>query len=177
MSRTTHAELGRIPVRLISLEDLAARAARLVLDLAAGEQVEQKHASDYLRIATLVDASQVECLEGSTQTYGSEELPGGELIAQRSDSGPIEPPDYSRLFARHTRAMCPRCLPSPPFEHSNWPTRTWFAWFGRCSDTLNKDNSASQGLRRVSGVCGCKLMRNARAQMLQTIEAGIARMN
>src|SRR3954451_16792147 len=60
MSRTTNAELGCMTVRLISLEDLAARAARLVLDLAAGQQVDQKHASDYLRMATLADASQVE---------------------------------------------------------------------------------------------------------------------
>ena len=116
MSRTTSAELGSIPVRLTSLEDLAARAARLVLDLRAGQGVEQKHASDYLRMATLVDASQVEvaCRDQRRLTdpitFREANLLLQDLIPARSSL--LTMADYSQ----DTRVTCPRCLPSPTFE-------------------------------------------------------------
>ena len=116
MSRTTNAKLGSIPVRLISLEDLAARAARLVLDLAAGQQVEQKHASDYLRMATLVETSQVEVAwrdqrrHADPMTFREANLLLRDLIPARSDL--LTTADYSQ----DTRATCPRCLSWPLFE-------------------------------------------------------------
>src|SRR4051812_2130894 len=58
MSRTTNAELGSIAVRLISLEDLAARAARLVLDLEAGQEGGQKPPTHHFRLATRGGGSQ-----------------------------------------------------------------------------------------------------------------------
>jgi hypothetical protein len=116
LSRTTNAELGSIPIRLISLEDLAARAARVVLDLAGGKQVEQKHVSDYLRMATLVDASQVEVAwrdqrrPTDPMTFREANLLLRDLIPARSSL--LITAEYSQ----DTRAPCPRCLPSPPFE-------------------------------------------------------------
>jgi hypothetical protein len=116
MSRTTKTALGSIPVRLISLEDLAARAARLVLDLAADQQVEQKYASDYLRIAALVDTLQVEVAwrdqrrPTDPMTFREANLLLRDLIPARSSL--LTTSDYSQ----DTRATCPRCLPSPPFE-------------------------------------------------------------
>jgi hypothetical protein len=116
MSRTTTAQLGPTPLRLISREDLTARAARLVLDLAAGKQVEQKHASDYLRMATLVNASQVEVAWRDQRkptdpiTFREANVLLRELIPARSSL--VTTVDYSQDLS----LTCPRCLPSPPFE-------------------------------------------------------------
>jgi hypothetical protein len=116
MSRTTNAELGSIAVRLISLEDLTSRAARLVLDLRAGQQVEQKHASDYLRMATLVDASQVE-VAWSDQRRPTDPITFREANSLLRDLIPARSSLLSTAdYSQDTRATCPRCLPSPPFE-------------------------------------------------------------
>src|SRR3954452_24130881 len=119
MSRTRNAELGSIAVRLISLEDLAARAARLVLDLAAGQQVEQKHASDYQRMATLVDASQVEVAwrgqrrTTDPMTFREANLLLRDLIPARSSL--LTPADYSQ----DTCATCP----SRRSQIVTWPSQ------------------------------------------------------
>ena len=47
-------------VRLISLEDLIARLARLTLNLAAEKETPAKHALDFLRLMELVDTKPVE---------------------------------------------------------------------------------------------------------------------
>jgi len=52
MSRTERTPLPSGPIRIVSLEDLAARAARLVLDLVDAIPVPSKHAHDYLRVAS-----------------------------------------------------------------------------------------------------------------------------
>jgi hypothetical protein len=116
MSRTIDAELGSIRVRLISLEDLAARAARLVLDLAEGQQVEEKHANDYLRLATLVDASQVETA-WRDQRRPTDPTTFREANSLLRDLIPARSSLLIRVeYSQDTRATCPRCLPSPPFE-------------------------------------------------------------
>lgn len=50
----------RRAAELVSLEDLVARAARLLLDLGSGLEVASKHARDYLRFSDAVDADGVE---------------------------------------------------------------------------------------------------------------------
>lgn len=106
MSRTTDAELGSIAVRLIPLEDLAARVARIVLGLAAGQQVEQKHANAYLPIAPLVDGSQVEVAWRDQRkptdpvTFREANLRLRDLIPARSSL--LTTADY---FARHWRCL------------------------------------------------------------------------
>jgi len=60
MQRASSMELPAGTVQLISLEDLVARIARLVLDLAEGVSVPAKHAVDFIRLAGLVDPLQVE---------------------------------------------------------------------------------------------------------------------
>lgn len=47
-------------IKVISLEDLTARTARLALDLADGVPTPSKHATDFLRLADLVDSAAVE---------------------------------------------------------------------------------------------------------------------
>jgi len=118
MSRDNYLELWHLPIFLISLEDLVARAARLVLDLAAGQPVASKHAKDYLRLAELVDLVRVETpwqdQRRSTHPVTFQEanalLPA--LIPRQSDL--LVTPEYAKDPL--VRASCPRCLPSPPFQ-------------------------------------------------------------
>jgi hypothetical protein len=46
--------------QIVSLEDLLAKAARLLLDLAEGVPVASKHARDYLRFVELADLENME---------------------------------------------------------------------------------------------------------------------
>jgi hypothetical protein len=48
------------PALVVCLEDLIARSARVLLDLAAGLPVARKHARDYLRLMEYVCASRME---------------------------------------------------------------------------------------------------------------------
>ena len=58
--RACGATMDRARDGIVSIEDLAARAARLTLDLAEGVAVPAKHAADFLRLSTMVDAALVE---------------------------------------------------------------------------------------------------------------------
>jgi hypothetical protein len=117
LSRTNATELDSVPVRLISLEDLVARAARLALDLAAGQPVASKYAHDYLRLAEIVDPSRVETAwrdqRRSTDptTFDDADALLQDLIPTRSDL--LITPNYSKT---PLAPPCPRCLPSPPFQ-------------------------------------------------------------
>jgi hypothetical protein len=117
LSRTTATELDSVPVRLISLEDLVARAARLALDLATGKPVASKYVHDYLRLAELVDPLQVETAwrdqRRSTDPAMFDEANAllQDLIPTRLDL--LITPNYS---TDTVGTSCPRCLPSPPFQ-------------------------------------------------------------
>jgi len=60
LRRTRFLSVVGSTIRVISPEDLLARIARLTLDLAGGIPVTSKHASYFLRLDKLVDASQLE---------------------------------------------------------------------------------------------------------------------
>ena len=98
-----------------SLEDLIARAVRLLLDLAAGIPAPAKHARDYLRMAALVDPMQVDAAwqdqRRPTQptTFPEAATLVRDLILTRSNL--LITPEYS-----NTATACPRCVPSPPFQ-------------------------------------------------------------
>ncbi len=115
MSRTIPIELAGLPLRMIALEDLVARAARLTLDLASGTPVAAKYAGDYLRLAELVEPAQVETAwqdqrkPSHPQTFRDvyDRLPG--LIMARPDL--LMTPGYSS-----DPIACPRCLPASSFR-------------------------------------------------------------
>jgi hypothetical protein len=115
MSRVIEIEIGSMPMRIISLEDLIARAARLLLDLAAGIPTPSKHARDYLRMAAFVNPLQVETAwqdqRRPTQptTFPEAATLVRDLILTRSNL--LITPEYS-----NTATACPRCVPSPPFQ-------------------------------------------------------------
>src|SRR6185437_14715298 len=60
MDRASKLALPSGTLQLLSMEDLAARTARLVFDLANEVPTPSKHATDFLRLAALVDPDNVE---------------------------------------------------------------------------------------------------------------------
>jgi len=116
MSRTLAAGLPSGAFPLISLEDVVARTARLLMDLDAGVPVPAKHAADYLRLAELVQPSSV---EAAWQDHRKPPHPATfretntllmRLIAARRHL--LMVPEYSK----DTAQVCQRCVPSAPFQ-------------------------------------------------------------
>ena len=60
MCRTSNLDFSGRMIKVVSLEDLTARTARLALDLAGGVPTPSKHTTDFLRLAELVDPVEVE---------------------------------------------------------------------------------------------------------------------
>jgi hypothetical protein len=115
MRRTIEVELPTGKTRLIAVEDLVARAARLVLALADGMPVASKHADDYLRLAGLAEPAAVdEAWEDQRRpshpaTFREADELVRRLIPARSNL--LIAPQYSNDVS----AVCPRCAGSPPF--------------------------------------------------------------
>jgi len=119
MSRTSNLDLPTGTIRLISLEDLVARAARLALDLAAGAPTPSKHATDFLRLAELVDPADVEII---WRDHRKPEHPLSfeetnrllqDLIPACQDL--LITPDYSK----DTEMVCPRCSTTTAFRFAD----------------------------------------------------------
>jgi hypothetical protein len=116
MSRAISIDLPSGPLRVISVEDVVAREARLLLDLDARVPVAAKHADDYLRLAELVKSSHVETAwqdhrkPTHPMTFGEADSVVKRLIATRRSLLII--PDYSKDAAE----ICRRCVPTPPFH-------------------------------------------------------------
>ncbi|MBZ5576757.1 MAG: hypothetical protein LAP40_09385 [Acidobacteriia bacterium] len=115
LNRTARVDLPWGPNQVVSLEDLTARAARIVLDLAEGVPVPSKHADDYLRLAELADPS---IMETAWQDHRKPMHPTTfaealrlirELIPARSHL--LINPEYSK----DTRQRCSRCAPTAAF--------------------------------------------------------------
>jgi hypothetical protein len=109
MSRAIPIEVGGVKLRVISLEDLAARTARLCMDLAENTPIPAKHARDFLRLLPLVAP---EAVESAWQEHRKAKHPKSfkaaadlltDLIAIRPELQII--PQYSR----DTKVCCPRC--------------------------------------------------------------------
>lgn len=104
-----------ITMRMIALEDLIARNARLCMDLRAGEQVPEKHARDFLRLLPLADREAVEPVWQENRkpnhpvsfTDAANLLQ--DLIGTRRDLQIV--PAYSQDVS----AICPRCQPTQAF--------------------------------------------------------------
>jgi hypothetical protein len=121
MSRISRLDLAAGTFGLISVEDLAARAARLVLDLTAGVPTASKYAADYLRLAALVDAGKVETAwrdqrkPGQPDTFAEADLVLQEAIPANqhllTTTGPW----------KDDNEACGRCLSTGAFRLSESP--------------------------------------------------------
>jgi hypothetical protein len=116
MSRAIAVDVPSGPLRVISLEDVVAHEARLLLDLDASVPVPAKHADDYLRLAELVKSSNMEAAwqdhrkPTHPMTFGETNTLVKRLIATRRNL--LIVPEYSKEPAE----ICRRCVPTPPFR-------------------------------------------------------------
>ena len=116
MSRTSRLDLPAGACGLISLEDLVARSARLVLDLADGLPVSSKHAGDFLRLVEIVAPADV---EAAWQEHRKPAHPATFEEADRLLQNLI-PARQNLLItvdcSKDTGEVCPRCAPTPAFR-------------------------------------------------------------
>jgi len=103
-------------MQLVSLEDLVARAARLLLNLAAGVPVSSKHARDYLRFVNLAAAATMEAAwqdhrKASQPTTFQETKTALEDLIPASTVLLITP-----KYSQDPNQLCPNCAPNGPFQ-------------------------------------------------------------
>jgi hypothetical protein len=116
MTRAISVDVPSGPLRVISVEDVIAHEARLLLDLDASVPVPAKHADDYLRLAELVKSPNMETAwqdhrkPTHPMIFGEADTLVKRLIATRCDL--LISPDYSKDAAE----ICRRCVPTPPFQ-------------------------------------------------------------
>ena len=119
MTRTVRLDLQFAAIQLISLEDLAARTARLVLDLAEDIPVSSKHARDFLGFVNLVDIAAVETV------WQDHRKPNHPMTFEEAVSllRYLIPTHQNLLvtgeYSKDTEAVCPRCSPTPTFQLAN----------------------------------------------------------
>jgi hypothetical protein len=116
MDRTSPLDLPSGTMQLISLEDLAAREARLTLDLAQGIPAPSKHARDFLRLMKLVNPASVETAWQDHRkpkhplTFQEANSLLHDLIAAHPEL--LITPDYSNDADK----ACTRCQPTAAFR-------------------------------------------------------------
>ena len=116
MSRAISVDVPSGPLRVISLEDVVAHQARLLLDLDASLPVPAKHADDYLHLAELVKSSNMETAwqdhrkPTHPMTFGETSTLLKELIATRRNLV------ISLEYSKDTAEICPRCVRTSPFQ-------------------------------------------------------------
>jgi hypothetical protein len=114
-ARGVRVQLNGASMRMVSLEDLAARTARLCMGLAADEAVPAKHARDLLRLLAVVD---LEHIETAWQDHRKAGYPASFSHAARKLTALIaERPDLQidPVYSRDTTARCSRCEATPAF--------------------------------------------------------------
>ena len=116
MSRAISVDVPSGPLGVISIEDVVAHEARLLLDLAANVPVPAKHADDYLRLAELVKSADIEAAwqdhrkPTHPMTFVATNALVKRLIATRPNL--LISPDYSK----DADEICRRCVPTPAFR-------------------------------------------------------------
>ncbi len=109
MSRAVPMEFPHGPMQVVSLEDLLARAARLLLDLAERIPVASKHARDYLDFVGLTDPVRME-------TAWRDHRKPAHPVTFRETNGILQdliPASASLLiipkYSQNPNEACPRC--------------------------------------------------------------------
>ncbi len=118
MRRTSAVKLAGGTLRLIAIQDLLARSARLALALAAGEPVPAKYATDFLRLAQtnpngMETAWQDQRKSSQPATFAEAERLLRALIPARRHL--LITPEYSR----DVNQICRRCTTYPAFALAN----------------------------------------------------------
>jgi len=109
MERAVPVKLCGMNLRMVSLEDLTARTARLCMDLAANLKVPAKHTRDFLRLLAFVEIKAIEPIWADHRKSGHPALFAGaaqllsELIVNRKDL------QFAPVYSRDPDASCARC--------------------------------------------------------------------
>ena len=116
MSRAIWVDGPSGPLRVISVEDVVAHEARLLLDLDACVPVAAKHADDYLRLAELVKSSNMATVwqdhrkPTHPMRFGEADTLLKGLIATRRNLL------ISLEYSKDTAEICPHCVQTSPFH-------------------------------------------------------------
>ena len=116
MERTVCLEAAFGTVRLISLEDLVARSARLVLEIGEGRPASVKHATDFLRLLEFVNPAKIETAWQDHRkpqhpaTFEETRMLLENLISNRKQL--LITPKYST----NSSEKCLRCAPTSAFR-------------------------------------------------------------
>jgi hypothetical protein len=116
MRRTRSVQVGNSALVVVSLEDLAARAAALLMDLTRRSVVPRKHASDFRRLRAIVDLNRVEAAwrdhrkPNDPVTFSEASSRITDLIQSRGDL--LVEPEY----CRDVDAVCPKCQETEHFR-------------------------------------------------------------
>jgi hypothetical protein len=115
MARAIPSEIDGFSLRLISIEDLTARIARLCMDLADNTPIPAKHAQDFLRLLPLAAPDNVVC---AWEEHRKAKHPKSfrtaaslltDLIATRTDLQIV------LQYSRDADRSCQRCVATPDF--------------------------------------------------------------
>jgi len=115
MDRTLPVAARDVAARLVSLEDLIARTARILLDLESGIPTPAKYVCDYVRLSELVEPSQVDPAwrdqrkPSQPDTFDEAAALLERLIPSRT--GLLISPQYSK----DVEEVCPRCTATDAF--------------------------------------------------------------
>ena len=118
-TRTMRMDFLSAAIQVVSLEDLMARTARLVLPLGEGIPVMSKHARDFLDLVGLVDKAQVETV------WQDHRNPNDPMSFQETVSllHYLIPTHQNLLvtaeYSKDTKEVCPRCSPTLAFQLAN----------------------------------------------------------
>ncbi|HLH09523.1 MAG TPA: hypothetical protein VKW78_19955 [Terriglobales bacterium] len=116
MARTFPLNLGPISLRIVSLEDLVARHARILLGMAEGKAIPNKHATDFLRLRSLVND---EVLESVWQSHRNANHPSRftdtvSLLEILIDGHPEQL--ITQKYSTDVDDSCSRCRMMFPFQ-------------------------------------------------------------
>jgi hypothetical protein len=130
LRRAVILQLGSGPMPVVSIADLLAREARLLLDLAPGNPVPAKHAHDYLRLVELVSPAEVEAA-WPDHRRPSHPTRFGEVRGLLRLLISARPDLLIRLqYSQNPYQVCPRCSPGEAFPLAD--PQLVFALLGYC---------------------------------------------
>ncbi|MGA3125136.1 MAG: hypothetical protein ABSD13_00350 [Candidatus Korobacteraceae bacterium] len=109
MERASRLSLGALALRVVSIEDLVARHARLNWDVLEGKPVAPKYAHDFRRLLALVEADEIEEV---WQEHRKPHFPASfaEAVSQlRSVTASRPELLVASTYSTDVLAVCPRC--------------------------------------------------------------------
>jgi len=116
--RTVPVDLIGIPLRMVPLEDLLARHARLCWNMQEGKPVAAKFARDFLRMLEAADRAMMATVAGLWEEHRKPDMPDDfEYVAEKLQETIRRSPDLlvDPVYSTDIHALCGRCQPVAAF--------------------------------------------------------------